>query len=278
MYPTTDTAKRAHLYLPAAGWGEKDGTFINAERRIGLVKKVRRAPGEALSDFNILRLLAQSWNPETGAMFRDWTSPAAVFQILKKLSAGLPFDFTGIKDYDMLSRECGIQWPWPAGKAAPDTAPPRERRLFEDSIFYHADGRARFLFEAPRPLPEPTDDQFPFCLLTGRGTSAQWHTNTRTGKSAVLRKLHPAACIVEIHPMDAGILKIRNQDRVTISSRRGKVEATAVLTPCVQPGQCFMPMHYEEVNQLTLASFDPHSRQPSYKACAVRVQPAKKLN
>ncbi|RYD36640.1 MAG: nitrate reductase, partial [Verrucomicrobiaceae bacterium] len=286
MYPTTDTAKRAHLYLPAAGWGEKDGTFINAERRIGVVKKVRRAPGQALSDFNILRLLAEAWG--AGGMFRGWTSPEAVFGILKQLSAGQPFDFTGIEDYAMLSNEGGIQWPWPAAQAQgsagqPEGAavhagsgtvlsPPRERRLFADGWFFHADGRAKFLFEAPRPLPEPTDDAYPLCLLTGRGTSAQWHTNTRTGKSDVLRKLHPQHCLVEIHPMDAALLRIRNQDRVIITSRRATVEATAILTPCVQPGQCFMPMHYEEVNRLTLSSFDPHSRQPSYKACAVSIR------
>ena len=100
MYPTTETAQRADLVLPAAGWGEKEGTFINSERRIGLVKKVARAPGQALSDFNIFKLIAQYWG--CGEMFARWSSPEAVFQIMKELFArpavrhhrhrGLPHD------------------------------------------------------------------------------------------------------------------------------------------------------------------------------------------
>ncbi len=97
MYTTTETAQMADLVLPAAGWGEKEGTFINSERRIGLHKKVVQAPGVALSDFAIFRLLAEYWG--CGEMFRKWHSPEAVFQILKRLSAGRPCDFSGIDDY-----------------------------------------------------------------------------------------------------------------------------------------------------------------------------------
>ena len=267
MYPTTDTAKRAHLYLPAAGWGEKDGTFINSERRIGLIKKVRRAPGQALSDFNILRLLAQGWG--AGEMFKGWTSPAAAFKMLKQLSKDQPCDITGIEGYEQLDRCGGIQWPLKSGELVEDKS---ERRLFTDGKFYHDDGKAKFLFDEPRPMPEPTDKDFPFILLTGRGTSAQWHTNTRTAKSEVLRKLYPQQCYVEVHPDDARALRFENQDVVSIASRRATVRATVIVNACVQRGQIFMPMHYEEVNRLTFSSFDPHSRQPSYKACAVRLE------
>jgi anaerobic selenocysteine-containing dehydrogenase len=149
-----------------------------------------------------------------------------------------------------------------------------ERRLFEDGVFYHADGRAKFLFDAPRAMPEMTSAEFPMVLLTGRGTSAQWHTNTRTEKSAILRKLYPAKCYIELHPDDAAALSVTDQERVVVESKRGSIGVTAVLTSTVQRGQCFMPMHYEEVNKLTFAAFDPHSRQPSYKACAVRVSSA----
>lgn len=104
--------------------------------------------------------------------------------------------------------------------------------------------------------------------------SAQWHTNTRTGKSAVLRKLYPETCSVEIHPDDARRLRIAPNPRVTVGSRRAEITATAFVTPTVRPGQVFIPMHYDAVNRLTFASFDPHSRQPSYKHCAVRLTPA----
>ncbi|MFO0885032.1 MAG: molybdopterin-dependent oxidoreductase [Pirellulales bacterium] len=81
MYRTTETANLAHVVLPAAGWGEKEGTFINSERRLGVLKKVKRAPGQALSDFSIFRLIAEAWG--CGEMFAKWDSPEAVFQIMK---------------------------------------------------------------------------------------------------------------------------------------------------------------------------------------------------
>lgn len=280
LYPTTETAQRADLYLPAAGWGEKEGTFINSERRIGLTKKVRRAPGQALSDFSIFQLIAHYWG--CGDMFSRWTSPEATFQLLKEISRGQPYDITGIADYRHIDESGGIQWPLPEGISGADapsvsatSTPPiaPERRLFEDGQFFTSDGRARFLFDEPRPMAELPDDAYPFLLLTGRGTSAQWHTNTRTAKSDVLRKLYPARCYVEIHPDDAARLGIEPNAPVLIASRRAEITAAAFITPTVQPGQIFVPMHYGELNQLTFPSFDPHSRQPSYKACAVRIEP-----
>lgn len=266
MYATTETAAAADLLLPAAAWGEKEGTFINSERRIGLLKKVAKAPGLALSDFAIFRLIAHHWG--SGEMFREWTSPEAAFQILKRLSAGRPCDFSGIRDYRMLDEQGGVQWPYPAN----DPPAERERRLFADGRFYHADNRARFVFEASRPMREPPNEKYPLLLLTGRGSAAQWHTQTRTKKSAVLRKLYPENLYVEINPADADRLGVRPHEWVFVESQRGSVRARAFVTPSVQPGQVFMPMHYATVNQLTLSSFDPYSKQPSYKACAVRVR------
>jgi anaerobic selenocysteine-containing dehydrogenase len=294
MYHTTETAQRADLVLPAAGWGEKDGTLINSERRIGLVKKVSRAPGQALSDFNIFKLIAQYWG--CGEMFSRWSSPEAVFLLLKELSRGQPCDITGIEDYRMIDELGGIQWPWSesstrqtgihetAPPASPSqnaadlvtavvTPPPRQRRLFEDGRYYHADERARFIFEQPRPAPEPPDSEYPLLLLTGRGTSSQWHTQSRTGKSDVLRQLYPATIYAEINPLDAARLGIEANTLITIASRRGKITASAFLTTTVQPGQIFIPMHYPQTNELTYPTFDPYSRQPSYKACAVAIAP-----
>ncbi|HEV2969444.1 MAG TPA: molybdopterin oxidoreductase family protein, partial [Pirellulales bacterium] len=267
MYHTTETAERADLVLPAAAWGEKEGTFINSERRIGVIKKVAKAPGMALSDFSIFKLIAEYWG--CGPMFSEWETPEAVFQILKRLSVGQPCDFSGILDYRMLGERAGIQWPYPAGGA--DREP--ERRLFADGRFHHADGRARFIFENSRPLREPPNAKFPFQLLTGRGSAAQWHTQTRTAKSAVLRKLYPQNLYVEINPADAKRLGVRLNEWVQIESQRGRIRAKAFVTPTVQPGQVFLPMHYETVNQLTDAVFDPYSKQPAYKSCAVRVRP-----
>src|SRR5208283_4027423 len=97
------------LVLPAAAWGEKEGTFINSERRIGHVKKVARAPGQALADFHICQAIAEAWG--CGAMFRAWSSPEAVFGLMKELSRGQPCDFSGIRDYQEVDECGGIQWP-----------------------------------------------------------------------------------------------------------------------------------------------------------------------
>jgi anaerobic selenocysteine-containing dehydrogenase len=265
MYHSTETARMAHLVLPAAGWGEKDGTFINSERRIGLAKKVSRAPGEALTDFSIFRLIADYWG--CGDLFSSWTTPEDVFRTLQDLSRGRPCDFSGIEGYAAIDAAGGIQWPCPAGTEGP--AP--ERRLFEDGRFFHEDGRARFLFDRSRPMPEQPDDEYPFLLLTGRSSAAEWHTRTRTGKSAVLRTLTAPSLHVEIHPLDAARLGIEPGTSVAVESRRGSLSAVAFVTESVQPGHVFLPMHFEATNRLTLSVFDPHSKQPAYKACAVRV-------
>ncbi len=267
MYHSTETAQAADLLLPAAGWGEKEGTFINSERRIGLLKKVRRAPGQALADFHIFKLVADSCG--CGAMFAGWDSPEAVFQILKRLSAGRPCDITGIEDYHMLDEARGIQWPYP--EDTPDLAP--QRRLFARRPLLPSGRAGEVRLREPRPMPEPPDDAYPLLLLTGRGSASQWHTQTRTAKSDVLRKLYPKDPHVEINPADAKRLKIEPGHWAVVESRRGRLRARAFVTPTVQRGQIFLPMHDEATNRLTDAVFDPYSRQPSYKACAVRVLP-----
>ncbi|MGJ8640426.1 MAG: molybdopterin oxidoreductase family protein [Opitutaceae bacterium] len=276
MYHTTESAEIADLVLPAAGWGEKDGVFINSERRIGITRKVRKAPGEALSDFNIFRLIAHHWG--CGDLFKEWSSPEAVFRILTRLSKGMPCDISGINGYADLEAKGGIQWPYSMELVARseelEEEVAQQRRLFEDGKFYHADQRAKFLFEAPKPMPEPTNSDYPYILLTGRGTSSQWHTQTRTGKSDVLKKLYPKNPYVEICPADAEAMGLAPNSQVIIRSRRAEVQATAVILSSVQPGQFFMPMHYTVTNQLTADAFDPYSKQPSYKACAVTISKA----
>lgn len=267
MYASTETALAAHLVLPAAGWGEKEGTFINSERRIGLTKKVSKAPGDALSDFSIFKLVAHYWG--CAPMFSRWSSPEAVFGIMKEVSRDQPCDITGIEDYRMLDRCGGVQWPFPKGARFEP-----ERRLFAEGRFFHVDGKARFMFSESQPAPELPNADYPFLLLTGRGTSAQWHTQTRTGKSAVLRKLYPEELHCEMNPDDAERLGFATGDEVRIASRRGSLTARVLVTGTIQLGQLFLPMHYPKVNQLTYPSFDPFSRQPSYKVCAVRLEAA----
>lgn len=265
MYHDTETANMADLYLPAAGWGEKEGTFINSERRIGQIRKVKKAPGQALADFQIFRLVARYWGCDD--MFSRWSSPEEVFSILQECSKGQPCDFTAISGFDQLSELGGVQWPC---QDAEDLKF-KNRRLFEDGQFYHDDGRAKFIFEEPAPIPEQTSAKFPFTLLTGRGTASQWHTQTRTRNSKVLQKLYPADVYVEINPRDARDLGIAANEIIIVESQRGRLEAKAIYNHGVRPKEIFIPMHYEEVNRLTFSAFDPYSFQPAYKACAVKV-------
>ncbi len=266
MYPNTETAGLAHLVLPSAGWGEKEGTVVNSERRIGLFKKVATAPGLALADFHIFQLIARYWG--CSDLLQRLDTPEDAFRAMTELSRGRPCDISGIRDYRMIDTAGGIQWPYPA-----DTPPlERERRLFADGRFFHQDGRARFVFDAPRPPAETVDGEYPFVLLTGRGSSAQWHTNTRTGKSAVLRKLYPEDSRIEIHPSDADRQSFSQGEWVKVHSRRGEARARIFIASTVGRGQVFMTMHDAAVNQLTFPAYDPHSRQPSYKHCAVRIE------
>jgi assimilatory nitrate reductase catalytic subunit len=121
-------------------------------------------------------------------------------------------------------------------------------------------------------MPEPPCSKYPYILLTGRGSAAQWHTQTRTAKSAVLRKLYAQELYVEISPQDSQRNGIRSGDRVAVTSQRGQVRGRALVTPAVQPGELFIPMHYDTTNLLTNSSFDPYSHQPAYKACAVSLE------
>lgn len=269
MYWTTETAQKADLILPAAGWGEKEGVFINSERRLGLIQKSAKAPGEALADFYIFKLIAEYWG--CASDFKEWNTPEEVFQILKRVTKGQPCDISGIRDYAHIEQSGGIQWPYVAGLENNTV----HRRLFEDGAFYTKNKKAEILFEKIKDIPEPVSEQYPFVFLTGRGSSSQWHTQTRTGKSEVLRKMSSKTPYVEINSDDANRLNIVQGQMVYVVTRRARVRVKANVTPTVKKNELFMPMHYEETNLLTFPSFDQYSRQPSYKHCAanITVQP-----
>jgi assimilatory nitrate reductase catalytic subunit len=268
LFADTETARFADLYLPAAGWGEKEGTFINSERRIGYTAKVGEPPGTALSDFEIFQRIGKRWGD--CPWLDRWGNPELVFRALQEASLGRPCDHSGINGYADLRENGGIQWPLPRGEEMPQG----ERRLFEDGRFFRPNGRALFCFEAPAENPEPPDAEYPLVLLTGRGSSAEWHTGTRTSRSAVLRALSGIADRVEMDPDDVAERGLKDGQRVLVESRRGTMEGTLCVERGVGRGRIFVPMHDGQVNRVTLAVFDPYSRQPSYKACAVRVRGA----
>jgi assimilatory nitrate reductase catalytic subunit len=266
-YFPTPTAEYAHLVLPAAMWGEKEGTYTNSERRVSKVNRAVQPPGEARSDFDIFMGVADALGVRD-ELFAGWSGPADAFEEWKRVSAGRLCDYSGIT-YDALEHHGGVQWPFPAGAANPREA----RRLYSDGIFQTDDGRARLIPTAWEPFPEQPTEEFPFVLNTGR-TVEHWHTRTKTANVPSLARLSPGAW-VEMNPRDARKLRLKPQDRVDVVSRRGRVRGVELrVTETIAQGQIFVPFHYVETNanEVTQSAFDPISREPNYKQAAVRVE------
>jgi anaerobic selenocysteine-containing dehydrogenase len=263
----TPTSEFADLVLPAAIWGEKEGTYTNSERRVSKANAACTPPGEARSDFDIFLDLAETLGVRD-AIFPGWETPRDAFDEWKRVSAGRLCDYSGMT-YEGLEANGGIQWPFPAG----DTDPAASRRLYGDGVFQTADGKARLIPTAWEPFPEQPTDDYPLVLNTGR-TVEHWHTRTKTGKVPILERLSPEAW-VEMNPRDARVLRLKPRDRVDVVSRRGRVRSIELrLTETIAPGQVFVPFHFSEANanEVTQAAFDPISREPNYKQAAVRVE------
>jgi assimilatory nitrate reductase catalytic subunit len=266
-YHPTPTSAYAHLMLPAAMWGEKEGTYTNSERRVSKVNRAVAPPAEARPDFDIFLGLADALGVRD-ELFPGWTKPADAFEEWKRVSAGRLCDYSGMT-YKAIEQHGGLQWPLPAGKA-PDG---ESRRLYTDGQFQTDDGRARLIPGIWEPFPEQPNAEFPFVLNTGR-TVEHWHTRTKTSKVPILERLSPNAW-VEMNPADARALRLKPQARVDIVSRRGRVKSVELrVTETVAPGQLFVPFHYFEANanQVTQSAFDPISREPNYKQSAVRIE------
>jgi anaerobic selenocysteine-containing dehydrogenase len=265
----TPTSEYADLVLPAAIWGEKDGTYTNSERRVSKANRAIDPPGEAKADFDIFLDLAGVIGIRE-ELFPGWTRPQDAFNEWKRVSAGRLCDYSGMT-YEALEEHGGIQWPFPAGA----TNPQESRRLYTDATFQTHDGRARLLPVHWEPFPEQPTTAFPLVLNTGR-TVEHWHTRTKTANVPILERLSPEAWL-EMNPRDARALRLKAQDRVDVVSQRGRIRNVELrLTETIAPGQVFVPFHYAEANanQVTQSAFDPISREPNYKQSAVRVERA----
>ncbi|SMQ60759.1 assimilatory nitrate reductase catalytic subunit [Devosia lucknowensis] len=264
----TDTMDLAHVRLPAAGWGEKDGTVTNSERRISRQRPFLALPGEARPDWWIIKEVAHRLGH--AAAF-DYGGPGEIFAEHAALSAfenhgTRDFDLSGLvgADYDSLAP---TQWPVRAKPAA---------RLFGDGKFFTPDGKARFLPIQPPPPFAPVPGSF--ILNTGR-VRDHWHTMTRTGKAARL-SAHMAEPFVEIHPADADALGIRRASLVRLSNRHGSALVRALITDRQQRGHLFAPMHWTDqfasngrIDALVSAKVDPVSSQPALKMAQAHAEP-----
>ncbi len=262
----TPTSELADLVLPAAIWGEKEGTYTNSERRVSKVNAAVAPHAEARSDFDIFLTVAEKLGCRE-ELFPGWHEPKDAFEEWKRISAGRLCDYSGL-DYELIEKHGGIQWPFPAGTSDTTTS-----RLYTDGKFSTDDGKARLLPIEWEPFPEQPTEDYPFVLNTGR-TVEHWHTRTKTAQVAILEHLSPNAWL-EMNPRDAQALKLLPHAHVDIVSRRGRTSGVELrVTEMVAPGQVFMPFHFAEtnVNQVTQSAFDPFSREPNYKQCAVRVE------
>jgi ferredoxin-nitrate reductase len=299
----TETAELADVVLPAAMWGEKTGTFTNADRTVHISHKAVEPPGEARSDLDIFLDYAgrMDFRDRNGQPLVKWADAEGAFEHWKECSRGWLCDYSGMS-YAKLSRGSGIQWP--CNKEHPRGA----ERLYTDHVFptaaqrcesyghdietgaartpveYEAhDPAGRAILKAAHyspPLEEP-DEKYPFCLTTGR-VVYHWHTRTKTARSDELNEAAPES-FVEISKQDAERLGIQEGDAVEVSSRRGSVRAPAKISRILS-GHVFIPFHYgywderedheRAANELTLTAWDPVSKQPYFKYAAVQLHKA----
>jgi len=262
-YADVETNEYSHVYLPAALWAEKEGCFTNTERRVNLVRNVVAPYADSKPDLWIFNQLAQRF--EQGRKMRFPDSAEAVFDELRELSKDRMLDYSGMS-YAKIEQQRGIQWPCRDGDETGSA------RLYTDGRFQYADGRARLI-----PLPfidnnEVPDDDYPFWLNSGRVVE-HFHTRTRTGKIGNLNKFSPTP-YMEMNPDAAGELDVEHGSYARLTSRRGDAVVMVQLTQRVPSNMVFIPFHYHEcVNRLSLGLLDPHSRQPAFKQCTVKIEP-----
>ena len=259
-----ETLPYADIVFPAAQWIEKTGTMTNSERRVSRTFAMASAPGEAKPDWWIFSSMGQTM----GFAGFDFDSIEAIWDEYRGLTRGTACDQYGITN-ERLKTEM-IQWP------CPDESHPGTERRYLDRRFAMPNGRARFVACEHRAPQEQPCELYPLTLTTGR-LASQWHTMTRTGKVQRLAK-QAATPYVEIHPADAATHAIADGSSVRIRSRRGTITVTARISERVTPGVVFIPMHWGDnyttggaINIVTNDAYDPFSKQPEYKACAVAI-------
>ena len=251
----TATAQAADVVLPAAGWGEVDGTLTNTERRVQRVRAAVPPPGEARPDVEIICDLARRMGHDMG----DCT-PARIWEEIASLTPSM----AGLS-YARLE-ERGLQWPCPTPEH------PGTEYLHTD---LHTGGK-KGKFQASEHIPpaELPDQEYPLLLTTGRRLY-HYHTGTRTHTAQGMDEVLPEEC-VEISPADARRLGINESDLVRVKSRRGELTLPAAIVGRCPEGTVFMSFHFASapVNMLTHGALDPVAGIPEYKVCAVRLERA----
>ncbi|NQT92287.1 MAG: formate dehydrogenase subunit alpha, partial [Lentisphaerae bacterium] len=248
----TETARMADVVLPAVSFAEKDGTYTNTERRVQRVRKAIELHGEARDDWEIICALANRLDYPM-----DYEHPSLIMEEIAEVTP-----IYGGVHYHRLDKD-GLQWP------CPDSNHP-------GTVFLHQGefkrGKGKFHATPFLAADEEPDDEYPLILTTGRYLY-HWHTRTLTSRTEGLEQLCPPVP-VEIHPDDAAREGIVNGAKVEVASRRGTVQADAVLTDRSPRGTIFMAFHFAEgaANLLTNDAVDPIAKIPEFKVCAVKIK------
>ncbi|MFN3712266.1 MAG: molybdopterin-dependent oxidoreductase [Alcanivoracaceae bacterium] len=270
----TDTLRLASVRLPAAGWGEKDGTVTNSERRISRQRAFLPLPGEVRPDWWIITEVGRRMGYRDAF---DYHCPADIFREHAALSGfenhgNRDFDISGLAgltndDYDNL-----VPVQWPVLRSSPGGSP----RLFGNGHFFTPNGRARFVSSTPEPAARQCDQHWPLMLNTGR-IRDQWHTMTRTARSSALLQ-HIGEPFIELHPDDIARFGLQDGLPVQVSSTHGRCVVRLRQQPGQTPGTAFMPIHWNDcfasaarVDVLVAAQCDPISGQPAFKQTPVKV-------
>ncbi len=245
----TETAKYADVFLPAALYAEKDGTFTNTERRVQRVRKAVDPPGDTRPDWEIIQDLGK----RLGIPWH-YDSPEEIFEEIRTL---VP-QYAGMT-YERIDKD-GLQWPCPT-EDHPGTP------ILHQGTFTRGKGLLQGIpFQEPAEL---TDDEYPMLLTTGR---MLYHYNIMTRLSQNLEWLRPHE-LAEVNPADAERLGVADGEMVRVTSRRGSITTRIVITERVPVGTMFMTFHFKEspVNELTNAAGDPVTMTAEFKVCAVRM-------
>jgi len=253
----TETAKYADVVLPARSYAEKDGTFTNTERRVQKVRQALRPIGESKDDWWIVAEIAK----RMGAEGFDYRNSESIFREISELTPS----YGGIS-YQRLEELGSLQWPCP-------TAEHPGTKFLHSEKFLTPSSLGVFKQLSYRPPAELPDEDYPYLLTTDRSLY-HYHTATMTRKVDGLNMLRKGEQ-VEINPEDADLLGINNGDKVTVTSRRGEVEAEAFVTRASPKGVVCMTFHFSETptNVLTNCALDPIAKIPETKVCAVQITP-----
>ncbi|QLC33672.1 molybdopterin oxidoreductase family protein [Halarchaeum sp. CBA1220] len=251
----SETVEYADVVLPAATWGESEGTTTNMERAVSRVRAVTDTPSGVRTDVDLIAAVANS--VERGVIDRH-PEPEALFEEMAALTEGTPADLSGLS-YERLDEQGAVRWPAPDAETSVDY----RYRDGDGWAFETTDGKAWFSLGGASEggLPEPTTEEYPLTLTTGREADG-YNTGVRS------RGGETAVPTVRVNPADAS-----DGDSVYVETRRGSAAAVVSTDSAVPEGVAWLSIHHPATNRLTLPEVDPRSEEPNYKQCAARVVP-----